>query len=79
MKELLTEWRKFVNEYEDVYDREQSYRNAIAKPDTTLDNLMNAVLKKVYTMISWFFTQTTPKKWKSWAAQRVFKENIWKI
>ena len=54
MKELLTEWRKFVNEYEDVYDREQSFRNArdfFAKPDTTLDNLMNAVLKKVFRYV----------------------------
>lgn len=55
MKEILTEWRKFVNEYEDVYDREQSFRNAIAKPDTTLDNLMNAVLKKVFTMYAFLY------------------------
>ena len=55
MKEILTEWRKFVNEYEDVYDREQSLRNAIAKPDTTLDNLMNAVLKRVFTMYAFLY------------------------
>ena len=55
MKEILTEWRKFINEYEDVYNREQSFRNAIAKPDTTLDNLMTAVLKKVYTMYAFLY------------------------
>ena len=55
MKEILTEWRKFINEYEDVYDREQSLRNAIAKPDTTLDNLMNAVLKRVFTMYAFLY------------------------
>ena len=31
MKELLTEWRKFVNEYEDVYDRE-------SQPEISLPN-----------------------------------------
>ena len=55
MKEILTEWRKFINEYEYVYNREQSFRNAIAKPDTPLDNLMDAVLNEVETMYAFLY------------------------
>ncbi len=55
MKELLTEWRNFINEYEDVYDREQSARDFFAKPDTTLDALMETVLEEVFTMYAFLY------------------------
>ena len=55
MKELLTEWRKFINEYEDVYDREQSARDFFAKPDTTLDALMETVLEEVFSMSAFLY------------------------
>jgi hypothetical protein len=55
MKELLTEWRNFINEYEDVYDREQSARDFFAKPDTTLDALMETVLEEVFSMYAFLY------------------------
>ena len=55
MKEILTEWRKFINEYEDVYDREQSARDFFAKPDTTLDALMETVLEEVFSMYAFLY------------------------
>ena len=55
MKELLTEWRKFVNEYEDVYDRNQSIRDFFAKPDATLDDLMDTVLQEVFDMYAFLY------------------------
>ena len=55
MKEILTEWRNFINEYEDVYDREQSARDFFAKPDTTLDALMETVLEEVFSMYAFLY------------------------
>jgi len=66
MKELLTEWRKFVNEYEDVYDREQSSRDFFAKPDTTLDGLMDTVLQEVFSMYAFLYPDE-PKDLKGFA------------
>ena len=66
MKELLTEWRKFVNEYEDVYDREQSARDFFAKPDTTLDDLMSVVLREAYQMYAFLYPDE-PKDLKGFA------------
>ena len=66
MKELLTEWRKFINEYEDVYDREQSARDFFAKPDTTLDDLMSVVLREAYQM-DVFLYPDEPKDLKGFA------------
>ena len=66
MKELLTEWRKFINEYEDVYDREQSYRNFFAKPDITLDDLMSNVLRLTHQM-DVFLYPDDPKDLKGFA------------
>ena len=69
MKELLTEWRKFVNEYEDVYDREQSSRDFFAKPDTTLDNLMDTVLQEVFSMYAFLYPDE-PKDLKGFAPSK---------
>ena len=66
MKELLTEWRKFINEYEDVYDREQSARDFFAKPDTTLDDLMSVVLREAYQMYAFLYPDE-PKDLKGFA------------
>ena len=55
MKELLTEWRKFINEYEDDYDREQFYRNAIAKPDAKLDGIIHEVLTQAETIHNFLY------------------------
>ena len=71
MKELLTEWRKFINEYEDVYDRNQSARDFFAKPDTTLDALMETVLEEVFSMSAFLRPDTAeeyyeePDDWES--------------
>ena len=71
MKELLTEWRKFVNEYEGVYDRNQSARDFFAKPDTTLDALMETVLQEVFSMDAFLYPDTAeeyyeePEDWES--------------
>ena len=66
MKELLTEWRKFVNEYEDVYDRDQSIRDFFAKPDTTLDDLMDTMLREVFNMYAFLYPDE-PKDLKGFA------------
>ena len=71
MKELLTEWRNFINEYEDVYDREQSARDFFAKPDTTLDALMETVLQEVFSVSAFLYPDTAeeyyeePDDWES--------------
>ena len=66
MKELLTEWRKFINEYEDVYDRNQSSRNFFAKPDITLDDLMSNVLRLTHEMYAFLYPDE-PKDLKFFA------------
>jgi len=66
MKELLTEWRKFINEYEDVYNRNQSSRDFFAKPDTTLDDLMSNVLRKTHEMYVFLYPDE-PKDLKFFA------------
>tara|TARA_R110000851_G_C12975316_1_gene555764 strand:- start:4 stop:507 length:504 start_codon:yes stop_codon:yes gene_type:complete len=66
MKELLTEWRKFINEYEDVYNRNQSSRDFFAKPDTTLDGLMHEILMQAHEMYAFLYPDE-PKDLKFFA------------
>ena len=42
MKEILTEWRKFVNEVGDPYSyyTPSHWRQVFSHPDTTIDNLI---------------------------------------
>ena len=57
MKELLTEWRKFVNEVGDPYSyyRPSHWRQVFSHPDTTIDTLIDRVLREVFTMYSFLY------------------------
>ena len=75
MKELLTEWRKFVNEVENPRLKEWADvgvwmgKQEFADPDVTIDTLMEQMLTRLFVM-------ATQKKWKSWVVERVLLEII---
>ena len=56
MKELLTEWRKFVNEdrYRSYYTRAH-WVQELAHPDTTIDTLMDAVYSLAFLMAEFLY------------------------
>ena len=52
MKEILTEWRKFVNE--GLYDSFRTSRDIedyFKKPDTTIDELIQEVLNQAQELV----------------------------
>jgi len=54
MKELLTEWRKFVNEVGDPYSyyTPSHWRQVFSHPDTTIDTLIDRVIRTAGVMSS---------------------------
>ena len=54
MKEILTEWRKFVNEVGDPYSyyTPSHWRQVFSHPDTTIDTLIDRVIRIADVMSS---------------------------
>ena len=64
MKEILTEWRKFVNE--GLYDSFRTSRDIedyFKKPDTTIDELIQEVLNQAQEMV-YFLAPPDPEEFE---------------
>ena len=55
MKELLTEWRKFVNEVEDPNLKEWMGKQEFADPDVTIDTLIEQMHNRIFVMAEFLY------------------------
>ena len=55
MKELLTEWRKFVNEVEDPNLKEWMGKQEFADPDVTIDTLIQQMHNRIFVMAEFLY------------------------
>ena len=55
MKELLTEWRKFVNEVEDPNLKEWMGKQEFADPDVTIGTLIQQMHNRIFVMAEFLY------------------------
>ena len=55
MKELLTEWRKFVNEVEDPNLKEWMGKQEFAYPDVTIDTLIQQMHNRIWAIAEFLY------------------------
>ena len=55
MKELLTEWRKFVNEVGDPNLKEWMGKQEFADPDVTIDTLIQQMHNRIFVMAEFLY------------------------
>jgi enoyl reductase-like protein len=81
MKELLTEWRKFVNEVGDPYSyyTPSHWRQVFSHPDTTIDTLIDRVIRIADVMSSLLYPDDPEEMEELGSAenfQREYLENM---
>ena len=81
MKEILTEWRKFVNEVGDPYSyyTPSHWRQVFSHPDTTIDNLIDRVIRIADVMSSLLYPDDPEEMEELGSAenfQREYLENM---
>ena len=81
MKELLTEWRKFVNEVGDPfsYYTASHWRQVFSHPDTTIDTLIDRVIRIADVMSSLLYPDDPEEMEELGSAenfQREYLENM---
>ena len=55
MKEILTEWRKFINEVEDPNLKEWMGKQEFADPDVTIDTLIGQMHNRISVMAEFLY------------------------
>ena len=64
MKEILTEWRKFVNEgLYDSFRTSRGIEDYFKKPDTTIDELIQEVLNQAEELV-YFLAPPDPEEFE---------------